>query len=183
MSKRIIKIFTIILLTCFIFGCKKTPLEEAETGWFYYSDGSCSEFYNSSKSVIGVVLLHFDEVLVIKNGWELIWEPTWYAAKNYKKTILVGNEEKTWHIMNMLQADQAWWEKDKLNISLQTLRDNHVEGTNTLHGKFWLTDDAFLDDGYIIDFDSPTCDNNLLLGNKNQEINMWAIMSLGYKPD
>ena len=69
--KNLKKTFLCLIMFTFVFvfmSCGN-PLKKAETGWFYYSDGSCSDVYDSSKSVIGVIFsdAYVDDEKMLQN--------------------------------------------------------------------------------------------------------------------
>ncbi|MBQ7906214.1 MAG: hypothetical protein IJ361_10735 [Spirochaetaceae bacterium] len=188
--KNLKKTFLCLIMFTFVFvfmSCGN-PLKKAETGWFYYSDGSCSDVYDSSKSVIGVIFsdAYVDDEkdatkYVLKNGWLFLEKSTWTIGSTYRKDTIVGKDINTWYIPSEEEAFSIFCYKNRLNASLQSLRDSNVTGTNTIHGAIWTTDTSILDSnrGIAIDFDSKDgWTGAVKSGSKNLDLCLWPIMKV-----
>lgn len=198
MSKRkiigLLSILPILFVTIFFVCYENQPIRKARTGWFYYSDGSCSEKYEktSSKDVIGIIFsdnelsdtdTNNDTKYIIKIENLKDREPTWYEGEIYREKMRIGNELKTWFIPSNWLMNKIFIERGWLNISLQTLIANYVEDVDRLQGAFWTSDKDYDDNskGLAVDFDEKSLLTSKKHGYKDIELQLRPVMRV-YEP-
>ena len=95
-----------------------------------------------------------------------------FSYDEYDDYVYIPSEEEAFSIFCY---------KNRLNASLQSLRDNNINGTNSIHGAIWTTDTSILDSnrGIAIDFDSDDgWKGAVKSGSKNLDLCLWPIMKV-----